>query len=377
MEQPSLRPDIRLATRNAARRAGLRHLFPLSAGDTLLTVAILACAAFACILLSSLGNSDSYALLLFNLAVFLISRFTSGYLYGVVSALISVLACNYAFTYPYYSLNFSLSGYPLTALCMLTVALATSALTTQSKRHSQIELEAEKEKTRSNLLRAISHDLRTPLTSILGASSAIIENDGAITARERLKLLGEIQSDAQWLIRMVENLLSITRFDSDAGARIIKAPEAAEEVAAEAVTKFNKRFPEMPVKVSVPDELLLAPMDATLIEQVLINLLENVALHAHGATHAELSTAREGGEALFTVTDDGAGIPRDALPHIFDGYFHEGFEADGDAKRNMGIGLSVCSTIVRAHGGGLTARNREDGQSGAVFRFTLPLEERT
>ena len=351
-----------------------RQYFPLSWRDTATTLLILAGASGACALLGALGDGSAYVYMVFNLAVFLVSRFTNGYLYGVCSALISVLGCNYAFTYPYFELNFTLSGYPLTMTCMLAVAVITSAMTTQIKQHTQLELEAEKEKTRSNLLRAISHDLRTPLTSILGASSAIIENDGAIDSGARIQLLTEINSDAQWLIRMVENLLSITRMDAGGGARIIKTPEAAEEVAAEAVSKFNKRFPELPVAVSVPDELLMAPMDAMLIEQVVINLLENVALHAKGATGAELKLKRAGDKAVFVVTDNGEGISPEVLPHIFEGYCHRGGGSEGDAKRNMGIGLSVCQSIVKAHGGAITAQNRRDGHTGAIFRFALPLE---
>ena len=230
------------------------------------------------------------------------------------------------------------------------------------------------EKTRSNLFRAVSHDLRTPLTSILGASSAILDNDAAIDGPERTKLLREINEDAQWLIRMVENLLSVTRIDGGNSARIVKSPEAAEEVAAEAVSKFNKRFPELAVSVSVPDELLIVPMDAMLIEQVLMNLLENAALHAKGATRAELRVWQAGSEAFFEVSDDGAGVSRDVLPHVFEGYFKPDDGNEADAKRNMGIGLSVCHTVVRAHGGRMTAENKKGGETGAVFRFTLPME---
>ena len=125
----------------------------------------------------------------------------------------------------------------------------------------------------------MSHDLRTPLTSILGASSAILENDSVLTAKERLTLLGEIHEDAEWLVGMVENLLTVTRVDGAVGANLNKVPEAAEEVVAEAVSKFRKRFPERVISASVPDDLLMVPMDAMLIKQVIINLLENVAFH--------------------------------------------------------------------------------------------------
>ncbi|MEG2083909.1 MAG: ATP-binding protein [Oscillospiraceae bacterium] len=117
----------------------------------------------------------------------------------------------------------------------------------------------------------------------------------------------------------------------------------------------------------------MIPMDAVLIEQVVTNLLENVALHATGATLIRLSVTREGDNAVFEVRDDGCGIAPEALPHIFDGYLSSKNEDTVDSKKSMGIGLSVCYTIVRAHGGVMTAHNSEEG--GAVFRFTLPLEK--
>ena len=113
--------------------------------------------------------------------MFLISRFTGGYFYGIFAALVSVLAVNFLFTFPYFAFNFTIAGYPLTMLCMLAVSVITSAMTTQIKRQGDLRIEAEREKTRSNLLRAVSHDLRTPLTSILGASSAIADNDTVLT----------------------------------------------------------------------------------------------------------------------------------------------------------------------------------------------------
>ncbi len=184
----------------------------------------------------------------------------------------------------------------------------------------------------------------------------------------------EINDDAQWLIRMVENLLSITRMDNGSdNAHIVKRPELAEELIAVSVTKFKKRFPDKTVSVEVPDQLLLIPMDAMLIEQVIINLLENSVLHAKSATKLQLIVSVEENNAVFEVIDDGVGIPEKILPHIFNGYFKHSYEEECDTKKNMGIGLSVCYTIVKAHNGTMTAYNKASG--GAVFRFTLPIEE--
>ena len=347
--------------------------FAFSRRDTFVTIAILLCATGLCVMLRQIDDGEIYVSELFLLAVFLISRFTNGYFYGIVAGLASVLAVNYIFTFPYFAFNFTISGYPLTILCMLAVSVVTSTMTTQIKRQSALRLEAEREKTRGNLLRAVSHDLRTPLTSILGASSAILENEDLLPKEERVKLMREIRDDSQWLIRMVENLLSITRIDGERAARIYKQPEAAEELVSAAVIKFKKRFPEQNVKVRVPDTLLMVPMDAMLIEQVIINLLENAVLHGKGATKIELTASQQNGEAVFEVRDNGCGIDAAILPHIFESGITTGSDGPDDGKRNLGIGLSVCHTIIRAHNGRMYACNLPEG--GALFQFTLPMED--
>ncbi|MEG0752035.1 MAG: DUF4118 domain-containing protein [Oscillospiraceae bacterium] len=355
-------------------REKARKFFDFKPRDALLTLLLLVGASAICTALQIIDSGNNYISMIFILAVFLVARYTNGYICGAAASLLGVLAVNFFFTYPHFSFNFTLPGYPLTISCMLAVSLITSTLTTRIKQSDEIRLVAEREKMRGNLLRAVSHDLRTPLTSILGASGAILENEDALSKAERTELLKQIKDDSLWLIRMVENLLSITRIDSGGRmAKISKRPEAAEELLAEAVTNFKKRFSTSRVNASVPDEFFMIPMDAVLIEQVVTNLLENVALHATGATLIRLSVTREGDNAVFEVRDDGCGIAPEALPHIFDGYLSSKNEDTVDSKKSMGIGLSVCYTIVRAHGGVMTAHNSEEG--GAVFRFTLPLEK--
>lgn len=341
--------------------------------DLLVTLGMLAFAGLICALLSSLGGYSNYVSMIFILAVFLIARLTNGYRWGILASLVSVLVVNYIFTYPYLKFNFTIAGYPLTILCMLVVSIATSTVTTRAKQNERIRIEAEAEKARGNLLRAVSHDLRTPLTSILGTISTVIENDGALGSAERIQLLRGAQSDAQWLVRMTENLLAITRIDAER-ANIVKTPEAAEEVVSEAVAKFKKSSPGIAVSVRVPDELLMIPMDATLIEQVLLNLLENAAQHGVTADRVELSVERKGDKAEFSVRDNGVGIPEERLAGIFSSRAAAA-AAGGDSRRNMGIGLSVCQTIIRAHGGTMAAGNAPGG--GAVFRFELGLGGKT
>lgn len=340
--------------------------------DTLTAFLILAMAFITCFVITYIDAGTNAISMVFILAVFLVSRFTTGYFYGIVSSLISVLGVNFVFTYPYLAFNFTLSGYPVAIISMLAVSIITSMLTTQIKQQEKIRSEAETEKMRGNLLRSVSHDLRTPLTSILGSTSAIIENDDVISKEERIQLLSGMKEDVQWLIQMVENLLSITRINSDGNTKIIKRSESAEEVLADVVQKFHKRFPDMPVKVSVPDELLIIPMDVTLIEQVITNLLENTVIHAKTATEIELCVVDKNEFAVFKVSDNGIGLSNEILPHIFESQIYHNKTENADGKRNMGIGLSVCNTIIKAHGGVMTAENSKNG--GAIFRFTLPKE---
>ena len=352
----------------------LRRLFPLSWVDTGITLGLLTGAALLCLLLRVWDDSDVYASMLFLLAVVIVSRFTNGYFYGILASLAGVFCVNYLFTYPYFAFNFTISGYPLTFISMLAVSVITSAMTTQIKEQEKLRGESEKEKMRGNLLRAVSHDLRTPLTSIVGSTSAVLENEDRLTAQEKRELLTGVKEDAQWLIRMVENLLSITRISGET-AKINKEYEAAEEVVAESARKFSKQFPHIALDVSAPDELLMVPMDAILIEQVIGNLLENAALHGKTTSRIRLSLVRRDHLALFTVEDDGVGISEDKLDGLFDGCLGKPGSLESDGKRNMGIGLSVCNTIVRAHGGYMTGENLP--YQGAKFQFALPLEEET
>ncbi len=330
---------------------------------------ILGIATAFCFLVQRISESDTHVPLLFVLAVLFVSRFTDGYVYGIVASIIAVFGVNYVFTFPYFKLNFAITGYPLTFVAMLAVACSVSALTTQIKKQEQMRLEVEREKMRANLLRAVSHDIRTPLTSIVGSASGIIDNYDALSKENIMELLEDMKSEGQWLVRMVENLLSITRI-GDGTARINKEDELVEDVISGAITKFRKRFPDIEVVPKVPEDVLFVPMDAILIEQVIVNLLENCVLHADGMTKIWLIVTEDGDRVKFSIEDNGAGIKESVLPRMFDGSFQSEDGKESDSKRNMGIGLSVCMTIVRAHDGIMKAENRKEG--GARVMFWLP-----
>ena len=265
---------------------GKPRLFSFTLRDFLIFAAIFICALVLCTLLRRSDISDGFASPVFVLAVLLTSRFTNGYLFGTLAAFLSVIGINYIFTFPYWEFNFTMTGYPLTFFVMLCVSLVTCTMTTKIKQQEQFRMESEREKMRANLLRSVSHDIRTPLTSIIGSTSAILETPD-LSLEQQHQLLEDVRDDAQWLVRVVENLLSITRMGED--TRITKQPEAAEEVLGEVARKFRKHYPDVKISVAVPDELLIVPMDAILIEQVMTNLLENAVRHGKNTTHIALS----------------------------------------------------------------------------------------
>lgn len=340
--------------------------------DIFITCLILALCFGASVLMQDVFAIPEQVTTAFAFAVFLISLFTDGYVYGLAASLISVVLVNYAFTFPYFSLNFIIPSNLFSALVMAVISFLTSMLTTQVKHQEAVKAERETERMRANLLRAVSHDLRTPLTTIYGSSTALLENEAQMTPQQRSKMLRGIQEDSQWLVRMVENLLSITRFDSG-NVQITLLPTALDELVDSVVVKFRKYHPEQKIQLELPGELVMIPMDPLLIEQLLINILENAVHHGIGMTELVLRVCVRSGTAIFEVIDNGCGIAPEKLPQLFTGCMTSSEKPADNAKRNVGIGLSVCATIIRAHGGTISANNRKDG--GAVFRFTLSTEE--
>ena len=342
--------------------------------NLLITVLILTLSFCISLLMQKVLFIHEHITTLFVFAVFLISLVTDSYIYGVSAAIVSMLLVNYAFTVPFFKLNFAIRENLFSAVVMIVIAMLTSTLTTKVRRQEAIRAESEKERMRANLLRAISHDLRTPLTTIYGSSSALLEEGDRLTPEQKTSILRGIREDADWLVRMVENLLSVTRIDSGQ-VRIRKTPTVLDELVDSVLVKFRARCPDQAVELDLPEEMLLIPMDALLIEQVLLNLLDNAVKHARDMTGLSLRVFTAGGQAVFEVADDGCGIPEERLPHIFSGTLPQDDRPADNNKRSAGIGLSVCATIVRAHGGNIRAENRPEG--GTVFRFTLALEEET
>ncbi len=341
--------------------------------DGLFSVLTLAVSFLASLPVESFSAfSPSLIPMIFVLGVFVISLKTQGYLWGILASLASVLAVNYAFTAPFFAIDLITPENLVSAVIMLIVSLVTSSLTTKIKAQEKLKAESEKERLRANLLRAVSHDLRTPLTSIYGASATVVENYDYLSKQQRLRLLQDVCTDAQWMIRMVENLLSVTRIDG-ANVQVIKTPTVLEELVDTVLVKFRKRWPEQKVQVQLPEDFVVIPMDAMLIGQVLINMLENAVDHAKGMTELTLSVQIRNQKAWFQIQDNGCGIAPERMRGLFSGYLdREDALADGN-RNNMGIGLFVCAAIVKAHGSEIHAENRPEG--GASFRFALKMED--
>lgn len=479
------------------------------------TAALLFVATIINIFMLNTESVASNASEIYVLAVLLTSLWTNGFIWGLIASIFGVFGTNYFFTYPYFAFNFTISGYPVTFVSMLLVAMITSTLaaglkeqmsltkareqkTRQLNEVSQqllkvqssketaelachwlsnflgratrfyldpvsfiqegtigedvdelheagivrnifatgesavsafsyspltsrenviaviailstkdlppisketenflqlifsqfvmvlerqhleddrqmIVMEQQKERMRGNLLRAISHDLRTPLTGIIGASSAILDNRGKIDVQDMFHLVSDINTDAMWLLRMVENVLSVTRIDNEAATKLHKSTEPIEEVVSQAVQKTKKHFPACKLQVKVPDEFIMAYMDSTLIEQVVINLIENAIRHSESTEPIEVSVeVSDDNHVQFSVRDHGKGIAAEELPILFEGFSIRNNEKN-DSSRGLGIGLSICKSIILAHGGTISGTNAPDG--GALFTFNIPMEK--
>ena len=345
------------------------------------------------ILINHTGGENNSALV-FVLAVVMISLLTEGYVYGIASSIIGGFCINYFFMVPYAAFSLSYAGYPVAMISMIAISCVVCALTTRVKNQraeairrekrtkslyelnerlnaekTAIQLESARETIRGNILRAVSHDLRTPLTSISGAASVLLNSPEV--SPQNVAMLRDIKNDADSLIIMVENLLSITRIQ-DGNIPLKKHDEMLEEVAGDAILTTRRRFPECHVELDMSEDILFFPMEPMLVKQVMVNLLENAIRHSGDTQHITLHLFRQDDWAVVEVRDRGKGLSPEICQAVQAGKQLEK-KLSGDKSRGMGIGLSVCQSIIKAHGGFFVAGNNPEG--GAVFRFGLPMEE--
>ncbi|MCI9243616.1 MAG: DUF4118 domain-containing protein [Lawsonibacter sp.] len=357
--------------------------------------ALFLCAAYhaSSILITHTGGENNSALV-FVLAVALISLLTSGYIYGIAASIIGTFCINIYFMEPYNAFSLSRTGYPVAMLSMIAISCVVCALTARVKRQAleavrrerstkalyemneklnaekaAIQLESDRISIRENILRAVSHDLRTPLTSISGAVAVLLESPEV--SPKNLAMLHDIKQDADSLIVMVENLLSVTRVQ-DGTIPLKKQEEMLEEVAGDALLTTRRRFPDFHVELDLSEDILYLPMDSILIKQVMVNLLENAIRHSGDREHIRMCLYRKEDWAIAEVQDRGRGLSPEVCQAVQAGQPIPR-SLSGDSTRGMGIGLSVCQNIIKAHGGFFTADNLPAG--GAVFRFGLPMEE--
>ncbi len=243
------------------------------------------------------------------------------------------------------------------------LALERARLAEEAER---VRLQVETEQLRSSLLSSVSHDLRTPLASITGAASGLLEDDGSLAPQARRELAQLAYEEAERLNRLVGNLLEMTRLE--AGVGIQKEWQSLEEVTGIALNRLESRLHDHPLTTSLPPDLPLIPFDSLLLEQVLVNLLENAIKYTPAGTPIELSAHVEPGGVQVEVADHGPGLPAGTEQRVFDKFYR----AQPDSVRGAGLGLAICQGIIQAHGGRIWAENRPEG--GAVFRFVLPIE---
>lgn len=240
-----------------------------------------------------------------------------------------------------------------------------------AKERERAAVLAKNEQLRANLLRSISHDLRTPLTSISGNAGNLLANGKEIDEATKHQIYADIYDDSLWLINLVENLLAVTRLE-EGRMTINLTTELVGDVIAEALKHVHPKSEKQKITVIQPDDLLLAKMDARLIVQVLINLLDNAIKYTPSDSEITVSAKRDGERVCIGVADNGAGIPDEQKSRIFD-RFYTGTGKIADCRRSLGLGLSLCKSIVCAHGGEITIS--DNIPHGAVFTFTLPVGE--
>lgn len=253
-------------------------------------------------------------------------------------------------------------------LTQITFALEREEL---YKKSQEARLNAESEKLRGNLLRSISHDLRTPLTGIIGSASAIIDNYDDFDDKLKIDFAKNIYEDATWLSRSVENVISLTKMD-EGGFKLNKELVIVDDIIEESISLVKKYSNDYKIKVTLPDDLLLINVDGLLIEKVLINLIENAMRHTPQNTIINIKSMKLDKDICFEVEDNGGGISEKDFGKIFERFYSKSSEMSRD-KRGIGLGLSICKSIVEVHGGKISVYNNSLG--GATFRVLIPCWE--
>ena len=258
---------------------------------------------------------------------------------------------------------------------ILLSILGECALSLENEKNAREKEEAailaKNEQLRANLLRAISHDLRTPLTSISGNASNLLSNGNSFDEATKNQLYADIYDDSMWLINLVENLLSVTRIE-EGRLNLHITQDLVDDVITEALHHVNRKSAEHHITVRHKENYLLAKMDAKLLVQVIINIVDNAIKYTPKGSNILIKTWKQGDQAVISIADDGDGIPDEMKERVFD-MFYSGANKIADSRRSLGLGLSLCRSIINAHGGKITVS--DNAPHGAVFTITLPAGE--
>ena len=336
------------------------------------------CAAGAAILCSLIGLAmeprfDVVNIAMIYLLAVVIIALTFSRGAAVLSAVLCVAAFDVIFVPPHGALTVHDAQYLLTFAIMLAVALIISGLIERGRRQTEARataaLEAETERIRSTLLASISHDLRTPLAVMTGASSSLAQGAERLPPEERVALAQSIYGQARDMSEQVAKILQMTRLET--GAITLERDWAAlPEIAGSVLSRLSERLSRHRLVVDIPAELPLVRVDATLIDQALANLVENAARHTPAGTVVRVRVQHADGELVVSVEDLGMGMDERDVERVFT-KFHRG-TAEG-AGGGVGLGLAICRAIVRLHQGRAWVERLAGG--GIAFRFALPVEE--
>lgn len=348
--------------------------------DSGLCLFVLVCATLVGYIFKAFNLTDADIIMLYIIAVLVISIITTRIQYCLISSLVCVLLFNYFFTYPEYSLDANDAAYPVTFVTMFITAFIAGSLANKLKRNIRIAkqnakekeeaaLLAQNEQLRANMLRSISHDLRTPLTSISGNASTLISAGNTLDENARQQIYTDIYSESMWLIRMVENLLYATRIE-DGKMQLNLSVEILDDIVPEAVRHIQRTYQNRKITIDMCDEIIPVIADANIIVSVIINLIDNAVKYSEDDTEIIVSVKKNSDAAVISVADNGTGIMQSEKEKVFE-MFYTGDNRPSDSRRSLGLGLSLCKSIVNAHSGTITIS--DNYPTGTIVSFTLPI----
>ena len=351
--------------------------------DAAICLVVLTAATLAGYVFKAFQLADADIIMLYIIAVLVISIFTSKMYFCLISSLVGVMLFNCFFTYPEFSLSVHDAGYPVTFVTMFITAFIAGTLANKLKRNiliaeqnarekEEAALLAQNEQLRADMLRSISHDLRTPLTSISGNASTLISGGDTLDESARQQIYTDIYSESMWLIEMVENLLYATRIE-DGRMQLNISVEILDDIVQEAVRHTKRTYPKRNIIVDMYDEIIPVMADANLIVQVIVNLMDNAVKYSDEDSDVTVSVRRENAHTVeISVSDHGTGISDEEKEKVFD-MFYTGGSRSSDSRRSLGLGLALCRSIITSHGGTISVS--DNIPNGTVVSFTLPIGE--